>query len=191
MVSLENLQWNFSRDNLWRLIENLYPSLGHRWLLSAFVRVDLAVFKLRLRKRGKMIGAGDRKCRVWAIDHFRFDASSYVARYRQSMIARSCYKIDRTAQFSHYRESEDNRATLRSISLWILRNSAETIDPIPSLRVSISIFPFSISLQRTNAIWFATTTESKFLSIYEWLISKDNNYDRQYHWWLWHSPTIR
>lgn len=130
MVLLENLQWNFSRDNLWRLIENLYPSLEDRWLLSAFVRVDLAVFKLRLRKRGKMIGGGDRKCRVWAIDHFRFDASSYVARYRQSMIARSCYKIDRTAQFSHYRESEDNRATLRSISLWILRNSAETIDPI-------------------------------------------------------------
>ena len=75
-----------------------------------FLRVDLAVFKDRLRKRGETIAVGDRKYRVWTIDHFRSDASSYVPRYRQSMIARSCYKIDRTAQFSHYRESEDNRA---------------------------------------------------------------------------------
>lgn len=51
-----------------------------------------------------------------------------ATRYRQSMIARSCYKIDRTAQFSHYRESEDNRTDLP------LRR-AETID-------TIFIFPF-------------------------------------------------
>lgn len=53
-----------------------------------------------------------------------------ATRYRQSMIARSCYKIDRTAQFSHYRESEDNRANRADLLLPPPPRRAETIDTI-------------------------------------------------------------
>lgn len=90
--------------------------------LETYIRTSRTYTLHSPRKRGETIGGGDRKCLVRAIDHFRFDASGYVARYRQSMIARSCYKIDRTAQFSHYRESEDNHATLS----WIPSRSSST-----------------------------------------------------------------